>query len=251
MMGGNYTNKGVLSMFKPLVGKFIVMVVVLCLVFLGLSYYFKHVLDFREKLTAVTVQETKVHQIHSVDYAHIPTIYRNAVIATEDRRFWWDPGIDPVGILRSLFVDVGRDGYVQGGSTITQQVVDNTLIQRQKSLTYKAKQIFYALGIYDTFNKQEAFTMYANMIYFGHGAYGLYNAAETYFGRPPSELNSGELTMLAGIPNAPSVYDPYLHFALTRQRQSIVLENMVDAGLISQQESAAILKEPVRLVKSS
>jgi monofunctional glycosyltransferase len=176
-------------------------------------------------------------------------MYRDAVIATEDRRFAWDPGIDPVGIVRSVFVDIGHDGYIQGGSTLTQQLADNTILSRQKSLSYKLTQAFYAIGIYDTVSKPKTFEMYANVIYFGNGAYGVYNAAKMYFGMDFNRLNDGELTMLAGLPNAPSVYDPFRHFSLARQRQSIVLENMVNAGIITQQRAKAIYQEPIRLVR--
>lgn len=217
------------------------------LVFGGLTYYFRHVDHLREKLLTRVQVKVRDHQIRPLTYTQIPSLYREAVTATEDRRFSWDPGIDPVGILRSLVVDVRQDGYVEGGSTITQQLVDNTLVQRQKSLRYKLTQAFYAIGIYDTFSKEQTFQMYANLIYFGQGAYGLYNASETYFGKSPGQLNAGELTMLAGLPNAPSVYDPFNHMALARQRQSIVLKNMVDDGLISAQESVAIFKQPIQL----
>lgn len=220
------------------------------LLFLGLNYYFRHVSNFHARLMTRVQQVTQAHNIHTLTYAQIPPTYRNAVIATEDRRFAWDPGLDPIGMARSLIADVQQDGYVEGGSTITQQIVDNTFIHRQKSIGYKATQIFYAIGIYDTVHKDQTFAIYANVIYFGQGAYGLYNAAETYFGRPPSQLNSGELTMLAGLPNAPSTYDPFHNMKLARQRQSVVLENMVDDGLITKQASAKIFAEPIRLKPS-
>lgn len=221
--------------------------IVLLVAFGGLTYYFRNVLHMNAKLTASFEAKVASQGIHPVPYSQIPSIYREAVIATEDRRFSWDPGIDPIGIARSIFVDVGHDGYIQGGSTITQQLVDNTVIQRNKSLRYKLTQAFYAIGIYDSTSKEQTFEMYANVIYFGNGAYGLYNAAETYFGKTPGELNEGELTMLAGLPNAPSVYDPFRNMSLARERQSIVLENMVDAHLISKQESDHIYSEPIRL----
>lgn len=237
-------------LLRRILWTFVIGIIFIALVFAGVAYYFRHVAHFKATLKTNVAERTKVHQVHYVSYSDIPSTYREAVIATEDRRFWSDPGIDPIGILRSLVVDVERDGYMEGGSTITQQLVDNTLLHRQKSLKYKLTQSIYAIGIYDTISKKQTFTMYANMIYFGQGAYGLYNASETYFGKPPQKLNAGELTMLAGVPNAPSVYDPLHHLSLARQRQKIVLENMVDDGLISKQGSTHIFNEPIRLRRS-
>lgn len=234
-------------MLRRLTRTVIRFVILLFLVFLGLSYYFRHITNFRATELASYHTVLSTHHIHPLSYGEVPDMYRNAVIATEDRRFWWDPGVDPVGIARSLWVDVQKDQYVEGGSTVTQQLVDNTLIPHGKSLLYKTRQVFYAFGVYDTFSKQDTFDMYANVIYFGNGAYGLYNASMTYFGRPPSLLNDGELTMLAGIPNAPADYNPEKNFSLARARQALVLQNMVDAGLISKARSSQIFQQPIHL----
>ena len=154
--------------------------------------------------------QVQAHHSQFLTYNDIPEMYRNAIIATEDRSFFTNIGIDFRGTLRAVFVDVGGGQALQGGSTITQQLIHNTLLSdMSKSLTWKLRESIYAIGVYDTMSKQETFAFYTNVIYFGHGANGLYQAAETYFGKAPSELNAGELTMLAGLPNAPSDYDPY------------------------------------------
>jgi membrane peptidoglycan carboxypeptidase len=232
--------------------KIIKWVVRVCLVIFvllgGLTYYFRHTTNFQEKLSSSYHTKVLEDHIHPIDNTKIPSIYREAVIATEDRSFSWNLGLDPIAILRSLVVDIGQNGYIQGGSTITQQLVDSTLIRHGKSLKYKLAQAFYALGIYDTFSKEKTFDMYVNVIYFGHGAYGLYNAAKKYFGKKISELSEGELTMFAGLSNAPSMYDPFKNMALARQRQSIVLENMVSAGFISKEKSTRIFDQPIRLI---
>ena len=145
-------------------------------------------------------------------------------------------------------MDATTGQSLQGGSTITQQLVHNTLLSNvPKSLTWKLRESIYAIGVYDTMSKQETLALYANVIYFGHGANGLYQAAETYFGKAPSELNAGELTMLAGLPNAPSVYDPYNHLTLARERQKLVVQNMVDNGVISESQAKQIISEPIIL----
>ena len=212
------------------------------------NYAFHHWIPIRQRVQASVEAKVALHHIHPLSYTAIPAAYREAVIATEDRRFSWDPGFDPVGIVRSFIVDVEKDGYVEGGSTITQQLVDNTILNKKKTITRKVKQLAYAVGIYDTFSKEDTLAMYANVIYFGHGAYGLYNAAETYFGQTPTQCNAGELAMLAGIPNEPSLYDPFRNLSLARQRQQIVIDNMVDDGQITQSEAEQIRAMPIRLV---
>ncbi|GGJ10173.1 hypothetical protein GCM10010885_19200 [Alicyclobacillus cellulosilyticus] len=214
----------------------------------ALYIYFVQVRPLRPRAEAALAQLVRQYGVHPVQADEIPAFFRHAVIATEDRRFAWDPGIDPLGILRSLLVDVERDGYVEGGSTITQQLADNLLLHsKEKTIGRKLRQVFYAIGLYDVFSKQEVWTMYCNVVYFGHGAYGLYNAAQTYFARPPWSLNPGELALLAGLPNAPSVYDPLRHFSLARARERVVLDNMVDAGMLTQAEAAAVYRQPIRL----
>ncbi|MCL6632822.1 MAG: transglycosylase domain-containing protein [Alicyclobacillus herbarius] len=221
---------------------------VLLVAIYGVLYvYFTRVRHIDREVEAAVANRILAYHVHPLNYEQIPSFFREAIISTEDRRFWWDPGIDPVGILRSLYVDIEADGYVEGGSTITQQLVDNTLLSKRKSIVRKLRQAVYAIGIYDTMSKRQTLTDYVNVIYFGHGAYGLYNAAETYFGLPPAALNEGELSLLAGLPNGPSLYDPLVSLKLARSRQWVVLENMVDAGRLSKAEAEAIYHQPLRL----
>ncbi|MDQ0189605.1 transglycosylase domain-containing protein [Alicyclobacillus cycloheptanicus] len=224
-------------------------IAVLCVILFGaMDVYFHKVNRIDERVRDIIMTRAAARHETFLSYDQIPVTFRDAVIATEDRRFYSDPGIDPIGIVRSIVVDVQRDGYVEGGSTITQQLVDDAMLGQQKTLKRKLLQAFYAIGLYDTMSKPEVFALYANDVYFGNGAYGLNSAAERYFGRSPAQLNEGELTMLAGIPNAPSVYDPYHSMQLARERQQIVLDNMVDDGMISSAEAKQIFAEPIRLV---
>jgi|GEM_PF-989864 len=234
-------------LFRQLFRLIIACGVLIGVVFAGCYVYFVYAQPLGPRLDAAVQARVAAHHIHKLSYHQIPEFYRSAVIATEDRRFDSDPGIDFVGITRSIFVDIQRDGYIEGGSTITQQLVDNTLLNRDKTIRRKVPEILYAIGVYDTQPKQDTFTDYANVIYFGHQAYGLENAAETYFGRSVSQLNQGELAMLAGLPNAPSAYDPFVHMNLARQREQMVLENMVDDQIIDEQAAKAIFKDAIRL----
>ena len=215
----------------------------------GLKYYFRDINRISTEVRNDVIIQVKAQHSRFLSYEDIPAIYREAVIAAEDRSFSSDKGIDLRGTLRAIKVDVSQKQPLQGGSTITQQLIHNTLLANKpsKSLTLKMLESIYAIGLYDTMSKQETLAFYANVIYFGQGANGLYQAAETYFGKVPSQLNAGELTMLAGIPNAPSDYDPYLNLTLARQRQRIVVQCMVANGEINKLQAEQILNEPIEL----
>ncbi len=229
--------------------KFLILIfIVLCISWFGLKYYFSHVNIIADKVRRDVLTQVQAHHSQLLTYNDIPKMYRNAIISTEDRSFFTNKGIDVRGTVRAVFVDVKSGQSLQGGSTITQQLIHNTILSNtSKSLTWKLYESAYAIGVYDTMSKQETFAFYTNVIYFGHGANGLYQAAETYFGKVPSELNAGELTMLAGIPNAPSVYDPYKNRTLALQRQHLVVQNMVDNGVISESQAKQIISEPIVL----
>jgi membrane peptidoglycan carboxypeptidase len=218
----------------------------------GLKYYFRDINRISTQVQDDVIIQLQVRHSQFLSYDDIPTIYREAVIATEDRSFSINKGIDLRGTLRAVKVDISHERPLQGGSTITQQLIHNTLLANtSKSLLQKFFESIYAIGLYDTMSKQETFAFYANVIYFGHGANGLYQAAETYFGKAPSELSAGELTMLAGLPNAPSVYDPYHNLTLARQRQRIVVQCMVDNGAINESQADQVLSEPLELKDST
>ncbi|KUO96163.1 biosynthetic peptidoglycan transglycosylase [Ferroacidibacillus organovorans] len=235
-------------LLSSLIKILLLLVSLVLVVSIGLNWYFTHAFQIAVVVRMRGAKKEELYRIRPLAYDQIPTVFRKAIISTEDRRFWWDPGIDPVGIARSFIVDVEQDGYVEGGSTITQQLVDNTLLDQDKTLTRKIRQAFYAIGLYDTMNKREIFTRYTNLIYYGNGAYGLYNASLTYFGVSPSALNDGELTMLAGIPNDPYGDDPLRSFSDARERQQIVLHNMFDNGVINSSEARKIFDEPIHLI---
>ena len=215
--------------------------------FAGLAVYFSHISPIAQRLQRAAEQKIRADHIHPLTFQQIPKTFRQAIIATEDRHFYWDPGIDPEGMIRAAFVDLRQGGFVQGGSTITQQLVDNTLLGKQKTLHRKILQAIYAIGIYDTVSKSEVLTLYTNLIYYGDGAYGLYNAAETYFGKPPSKLNGNQLTLLAGLPNSPHLFNPERALKLARERQDVVVESLVDTHKISNAKAAQILKETLGL----
>jgi penicillin-binding protein 1A len=161
-----------------------------------------------------------------------------AFVAGEDSRFFQHKGLDYSAILRALVKNVFSGEIVQGGSTITQQVVKSLLLSSEKSLTRKIKEAILAYRIEKNLSKEDILFLYLNQIYLGHGAYGVAAAASSYFGKTVEELDLAESALLAGLPQAPSKYSPYTHPELARRRQIYVLHRMVDEGFISSVESS-------------
>ena len=136
--------------------------------------------------------------------AQIPQTLRDAIIATEDRRFYYHWGIDPIGIARAVVQNYRRGRIVEGGSTITQQLTKVLFLTPDKSLERKLKEAVLALELERRYTKDRILEMYLNQVYFGHGAYGVEAAARTYFGKSVSELTVREAALIAGLPRAPS-----------------------------------------------
>ncbi len=175
----------------------------------------------------------------------------DATIATEDKNFYSDPGVDPVGIIRAAVQDTIQGQLAQGASTITQQLAKNVLIDQQertqKSYVRKIQEAVLAFRITRAFSKNDILQMYLNQVYYGHLSYGVEAAAETYFGKHANELDIAEAAMLAGLPQAPSAYDPLVHLDAARERQSHVLDRMVEQGYITQQQAAQARVEKLDL----
>ncbi len=162
----------------------------------------------------------------------IPKSLRDAVIATEDARFFSHFGVDPMGIARAVYQNFRRGRIVEGGSTITQQLAKVLFLTPDKSLERKLKEAVLALELERRYSKDRIFELYLNQIYFGHGAFGVEAASRTFFGKPVSDLNLGESTLLAGLPKAPSTYSPFEHPDAAKRRRAIVLGRMVETGVL-------------------
>lgn len=198
----------------------------------------------------------RVHQIATLHggftpLSDIPVTLQRALIATEDRSFYHNSGIDIEGILRALWVDVTHGQLVQGGSTITEQLVKDIFLSDQKTIPRKIKQITFAVLISHYFTKNEILAMYLNEVYLGQGAYGVGDAAHVYFGESPIHLTTAQATLLAGLPQAPSLYDPVQHYALAKMRQAEVLQSMVQAGFLTASSARKIYLTPLHLVHNS
>jgi penicillin-binding protein 1A len=177
----------------------------------------------------------------------IPANLRNATIAVEDHRFFEHRGVDWRGVARALVTNLEDSRYAQGGSTITQQLVRNLYLSPDKRLRRKIREAMLAIRVERRFNKNEILEMYLNQVFYGARSFGVEAAARTYFGRPAKELNLAQCALLAGIPQRPSLYDPYANPDQSRRRRNAVLKHMADNGYITASEAHAAMSSPIRL----
>ena len=198
---------------------------------------------YQEAIEAVPL-EKKIAQIKETpNYTsldELPQMYINAVISVEDHRFYEHSGIDIIAIGRALFNDIKAMSFVEGGSTITQQLAKNVYFTQEKKIERKVAEVFMAFQIENNLDKNEILELYLNTSYFGDGYCTPKEAARGYFHKELEELTDGECVMLAGIPNAPSVYAPTVNPDLAKKRQNHVLNKMVEYGYISEEEKSSI-----------
>ncbi|MGD9827755.1 MAG: transglycosylase domain-containing protein [Hyphomicrobiaceae bacterium] len=169
-----------------------------------------------------------------------------AVVATEDRRFFQHWGLDPRGLLRAFFTNLRAGRYMQGGSTITQQLAKNLFLHSNRTLGRKIDELLLALWLELRLSKRDILEVYLNRVYFGSGAYGVESAARTYFGKPATKLTLAESALLAGMLKAPSRYSPSAKPGLARARARVVLANMHAAGFISKPQLRTALAFSLR-----
>lgn len=209
---------------------------VTCVFFGGQGYRM-----YQEAIVEKPISE-RVEEIRSMDgftsYSDLPQFYIDATISVEDHRFESHFGIDLIAIGRAALTDIKEMSFIQGGSTITQQFVKNMLFTQEKRLERKVAEVFAALNLETQYTKEEIFELYANTVYFGNGYYGIYQATMGYFGKEPLEMSDYECAVLAGIPNAPSVYS--MDKELASQRLEQVLSSMVRNKIITQEEADRI-----------
>ena len=175
-----------------------------------------------------------------VEYENLPKIYIDAVVSVEDKRFWEHKGLNIRSIGRAIINDIKAKSFVEGGSSITQQLMKNEYFSQDKELERKIADMFAALEFEKNYSKQDIFEYYANTIYFGSGYYGIYDAAMGYYGKAPWELSDYECIMLAGIPNAPSVYSPKENPDLAKERMNQVIDEMVEDGVLTLEDADSL-----------
>ncbi len=182
-----------------------------------------------------------------IPYGQIPKQLVNAFVAAEDAEFFHHKGVDYKGILRAMFKNLLAGRFVQGGSTITQQVTKTFFLTPKRSLLRKLKEVAYAFGLERDLTKEEILTLYLNNIYLGNGAYGVEAAAESYFNKRVEQLNLAESAMMAGLVKAPSHYSPVSNLKKARDRQGYVLTRMTELGFISQEQKEKAQRTPLKI----
>ena len=175
----------------------------------------------------------------------------NAVIATEDHRFWGHHGVDKLRTLKALWITLFQPGKIQGASTITQQLAKNLFFSFERSYMRKFRELLVALQIESRYGKEDILEAYINQIAFGPQAHGIEQAARSFFGKTASEINLAEAAMLAGLPKSPTRYNPYRHLGRAKTRQRIVLARMVATGYITRAQADEAFQTPIVLAAST
>lgn len=222
----------------------VLLILMLCAaVSAGVFYGLKGYQMYQDAVSQMSIQD-RVEKIrereHFTKYSDMTEFYINAVISIEDHRFREHMGIDPIAVCRAMWVDLKTMSFREGGSTITQQLAKNLLFTQEKSIVRKAAEVFAVMAIESEYSKNEIFELYVNTACFGSGYEGIYAGSMGYFGKLPLELTDYESAVLAGVPNAPSVYAPGMDEGLAAQRTWQVLRSMVRNDMITQTEMDGI-----------
>lgn len=227
-----------MKFIRKLLFAIFLLIIIICSIFflIGHSYYSK---ALKEKPLISRVDEI-TQRGNFVKFEDMSSYYRNAVISVEDHRFYDHGPVDFIAIARAFFTNVKNGELQEGGSTITQQVAKNVIFSQEQSWLRKLGEIFAAYDLEKNYTKNEIFELYVNTAYFGDGYYGIYDASYGYYKKSPRDLNLDEASMLAGVPNAPSVYAPTVNPDLAKKRQYHVLNTMLEYGYITKDEASLI-----------
>lgn len=225
---------------------FVVFILVIIAVSIGLVVVQSGYNMYKEALEQVSLNE-KIESIREKDnytkIEDVPQIYIDAVISVEDHRFYKHNGIDLISIGRATINDIKEWDFVEGGSTITQQLAKNIYFTQEKQITRKIAEVFMAFDIEKNYEKDEILELYLNTSYYGDGYYTIKEACNGYFNKELNEMTDYECILLAGIPNAPSIYAPTKNPELAKQRQRQVMNKMIENKYLTQEEADEILKQ--------
>ena len=225
-----------------IIKRVLLLMVIILLVVAGVqikSGYDKYKTALDEKPLETVIAELQGKENYT-KYEDIPKIYFDALIAVEDRRFYKHNGFDIIGTSRAIYNDFKAREWIEGGSTIAQQLAKNMYFPDDRTLQRKIAEIFMALKIEREYEKEDVLEFYVNGIYYGSGYYCIYDASMGYFEKKPSDMNEYECTLLVGIPNAPSIYSLKVNPVLAHKRQDKVLECMVELDYITQEKAEEI-----------
>jgi Membrane carboxypeptidase/penicillin-binding protein len=196
-----------------------------------------------------TAVEAGIDRKNYTSLKDIPLTLQQAIIAVEDHRFYQHRGLDIEGILRASLVNLQHGGIAEGASTITQQLVKNLFLTSDQTWGRKGEELVLALDMELRYTKEEILELYLNTIYFGSGANGIGQASKIYFAKKPADLSLAESALLAGLPNAPSLYSPYVDLDAAKQRQAVVLSAMNRYGYIGPTTAQEAKQASLRLAK--
>jgi len=220
----------------------------LCIIIIAIifKYIFEGYNMYKDAIETLSIEE-KIQSIKEKEnytkIEEIPQIYINAVISVEDHRFYSHSGIDVIAICRAVVNDIKALDFAEGGSTITQQLSKNIYFTQEKKITRKIAEVFMAFDIESKYDKKDILEFYLNTSYYGDGYYTLKEACRGYFNKELNEMSDYECLLLAGVPNAPSVYAPTKNLDLTKQRQKQVINKMIEYGYLNKEEAENILKQ--------
>ena len=223
-----------------------VLIIILAIILIvGLTLYIAGDNMYKNALAGNTLEDV-IEEIQSepnyIEYEDLPQNYINAVIAVEDHRFREHGAIDLVAIARAIYVNISTFSLREGGSTITQQVAKNIFyITEDNPVVRKSAEVLTAFDLENTYTKNDILELYVNTIYFGDGYYGIEEACQGYLNKDATEMTLADCTMMAGIPNAPSVYAPTANPDLTRDRQEKVIYSMVEYNYLSETDADSLI----------
>lgn len=230
--------------------KILKLIIIIILIILAVSsIYIKKGYDIYINAIEKTSVEEKIEQIKKkkkknyTEISEMPEMYKNAVLAVEDHRFYKHKGIDIISIGRAVVNDIKSRGFEEGGSTITQQLAKNIYFTQEKKIERKIAEVFMSAELEKKLKKDEILELYLNTSYFGDGKYTVREASKHYFNKEPSEMSDYESIMLAGIPNAPSVYAPTKNPELAKKRQKQVINKMIKYKYLTKKQADKILKQ--------
>ena len=227
--------------FKFIKRLFIFVLVILLITFSFVT--FEGYKLYKDKTNEISIEE-KVKKIRAeedyVTYNDIPEDFVNALVSIEDRRYFKHNGIDVISICRAVITDLREKSLVEGGSTITQQLAKNIYFSREKKFSRKVAEVFVAFNLEKNYSKEDILELYINIVYFGDGHYGIKQASLGYFNKLPKDLTLSEITMLAGLPNAPSAYALSNKTELSTERQDMVIDAMVKNNYLSEEDAKRI-----------
>ena len=221
----------------------VVIILLLIIAIVGGIFLYNGYELYKSALANTPIEETidKIRQKDSyTKLEDMPEYYYKAVVAVEDHRFYDHGAIDVISIGRAIVNNIRAKSLIEGGSTITQQLAKNVFFTQKKELTRKIAEIFMASDLEKKYEKDDILELYINTSYFGDGYYGIKQASKGYYQKEPKDLSLYEATLLAGVPNAPSVYAPTQNIDLAHQRQKKVVSKMVEYGYLEEQEAANI-----------